>query len=1484
MIHGDLQIDQEAFFVIDDSTEQGTKAEHNFELDTFNNYGHMQVLGAQTHNNMNVKLMPFRFSNLGTMAFYNRLDLNNDDGSVTFENPYGNYPDLEYDNSGTICFQNINKVLQEVRFGGQGCVRIGKNTNYFASSIYRTHTYYLESDAYLYFNNDEHGIQQAVYGLKPDNELRFNYVGSKFNWGYHGNTLYFYDNNGYESIFEVGLLEKEGFEFTLTGNNCPDPNNGGVTVDKEQPSISKRYINDCVVSVKYTREPLYDQTPPACKPCPEPREFDANFYDIVLKNQREREFHEYYEEWNEEDNGQWVTRSGIVYVTDDEGGKLTTSTSTFPHFTEYTTTFTTTEDDGSFVTESGVVLISTDPNGEQYTTTSIIPPPYTEYTTTFTTTEDDGSVVTESGVVLVTTNSDRDLYTTTSIIPPPYTEYTTTFTTTEDDGSVVTESGVVLVTTNSDRDLYTTTSIIPPPYTEYTTTFTTTEDDGSVVTESGVVLVTTNSDRDLYTTTSIIPPPYTEYTTTFTTTEDDGSVVTESGVVLVTTNSDRDLYTTTSMFERPTSSYMSSFGDGISSSEAAPEDSTSSMLTSQVVSTTDVIQEISSEEVSSSSTYSSFVTSVETSIEYDPETSVEYDPATSVEDDSETSSSHLTERTTSLVSDYPEASSFSSLSSGYLWQNSSAPAYSTVVEPSDSDVPLTTGTPLQSTQIVSSSTVNFPTTTITSHPPHLTTSTTTEVYSEWTITTVIIVTNPDGTVQTKTAVIIDPTDSDGNWYTITSWLEDAEETSSSELHSDWSYTTTIVITEPDGSVETKTAIVVDPQNSEGDWYTYTSFLDDTETTTESTETTLVQQPSTIHMESDLVSSELHSDWSYTTTIVITEPDGSVETKTAIVVDPQNSEGDWYTYTSFLDDNEATTEPNTGATEVYDHPTSTITTTWSGTFVTTMTFPGDDIDTVIIATPVDTVTITQTWTGSEPTTSTIKGQFTDTIVVSIPSNVGEDNQSNEDEDNTTNETFVVTEYITTYISELGDGSMTTASANVVVSSNDEGQLFTSSSVLPFVTTYTTTVVVTLEGQQATTDVYEVVISSDNQGTASTNTRPVADVIATDGATPEYEGSNQGNTDQGNTDQGNTDQGNTDQGNTDQGNTVQGNTDQGNTNQGNTNESSGNQATEQSSNDEGNFNQGTPVELGVANEVNANQDISNGNIANQGAEGQGSLNQGLENEVDEEIIYQGNTNQGESSGDATGIAPDNVVGNEGVVADEVIANGEGANVEANVEGANVEGANVEGANVEGANFEANVEGANVEGANVEGANVEGANVEGANVEGANVEGANGLANGEADVESNVVSNVEANGEGSNGVANGESSTGGIEDEVVIVPENEHLDGSLTTMNGESVAPTSIDYFATIATVNPESHNDHEGSHRAPPVEDFVIGSTHEVEEFVNKASSMEYPMISWSMKQVEFRIPEDNRAAVEGLKGVYNRVLNEEATYCVKVLVI
>ncbi|CAN3366099.1 hypothetical protein DICA4_E30526 [Diutina catenulata] len=302
---------------------------------------------------------------------------------------------------------------------------------------------------------------------------------------------------------------------------------------------------------------------------------------------------EYTTTWTTTDNGFTQTDSGVVIVTTDEEGSLTTTTSVFPQptceeCTEFTTTWATTDEDGSTNTDSGIIVITTDDQGALTTTTSIFPRPTceecTEFTTTWTTTEGERTL-TESGVVIVTTDGEGALTTTTSLFPQPTceecTEFTTTWTTTDEIGATQTESGVVIITTDDQGALTTTTSLFPqetceectkisstwtmtgddmtstlpecPECTTFTTEWTTTDDEGATVTESGVVIVTTDEEGELTTTTSLFPqwtntecPECTESTSTIVITEDEVTV-TDSDVN-VSTDEESELVPTTSVF------------------------------------------------------------------------------------------------------------------------------------------------------------------------------------------------------------------------------------------------------------------------------------------------------------------------------------------------------------------------------------------------------------------------------------------------------------------------------------------------------------------------------------------------------------------------------------------------------------------------------------------------------------------------------------------------------------------------------------------------------------------------------------------------------------------------------------------------------------------------------------------------------------------------------------------------------------------------
>ncbi|CAN3502380.1 hypothetical protein DICA1_E09010 [Diutina catenulata] len=277
--------------------------------------------------------------------------------------------------------------------------------------------------------------------------------------------------------------------------------------------------------------------------------------------------------WVTTEDNVTATDSGVIVVTTDEEGVLTTSTSVFPRptceeCTTFATTWITTDEEGTH-TDSGVVVVTTDEEGQLSTTTSVFPRPTCEecttFTTTWTTTDEQGQSQTESGVVEVTTDEQGQLSTTTSVFPQPTpneceecTEFTTTFTTTDEEGATRTDSGVVIVTTDEEGALTTTTSMFPnaeecPECTEFTTEWTIIDDEGYTRTDSGVVIVSTDPAGALTTTTSMFPdaeecPECTEFTTTFTTTDEEGATRTDSGVVIVTTDEEGALTTTTSMF------------------------------------------------------------------------------------------------------------------------------------------------------------------------------------------------------------------------------------------------------------------------------------------------------------------------------------------------------------------------------------------------------------------------------------------------------------------------------------------------------------------------------------------------------------------------------------------------------------------------------------------------------------------------------------------------------------------------------------------------------------------------------------------------------------------------------------------------------------------------------------------------------------------------------------------------------------------------
>ncbi|EAZ63274.2 hyphally regulated cell wall protein, partial [Scheffersomyces stipitis CBS 6054] len=93
------------------------------------------------------------------------------------------------------------------------------------------------------------------------------------------------------------------------------------------------------------------------------------------------------------------------------------------------------------------------------------------------------------------------------------------------------------------------------------------------------------------------------------------------------------------------------------------------------------------------------------------------------------------------------------------------------------------------------------------------------------------------------------------------------------------YTTTFTTTEPDGSVETESGVVLISTDDSGSWFTTTSlFPESTAEPTEYTTTFTTTEPDgSVETESEPSNAE---PTEYTTTFATTEPDGSVETETA----------------------------------------------------------------------------------------------------------------------------------------------------------------------------------------------------------------------------------------------------------------------------------------------------------------------------------------------------------------------------------------------------------------------------------------------------------------------------------------------------------------------------------------------------------------------------------------------------------------------------
>ncbi|CAN3369569.1 hypothetical protein DICA3_F26324 [Diutina catenulata] len=788
------------------------------------------------------------------------------------------------------------------------------------------------------------------------------------------------------------------------------------------------------------------------------------------------------------EDGESSTGTGIVHVTTDSDGALSTWTTLAPQetcadCTEYTTTWTTTGEDGKPTTGSGIVDVTTDSDGSLVTSTSNYPQPSetgcaecTEYTTTWTTTGEDGKPTTGSGIVDVTTDSDGSLVTSTSNYPEPSnsecadcTEYTTTWTTTGEDGKPTTGSGIVDVTTDSDGSLVTSTSNYPQPSetgcaecTEYTTTWTTTGEDGKPTTGSGIVDVTTDSDGSLVTSTSNYPEPSnsecadcTEYTTTWTTTGEDGKPTTGSGIVDVTTDSDGSLVTSTSNYPQPsetgcaecteyTTTWTTTGEDGKPTTGSGIVDVTTDSDGSLVTSTSNY-PEPSNSECADCTEYTTTWT-------------------TTGEDGKPTTGSGIVDVTTdsdgSLVtstSNYPQPSETGC---------AECTEYTTTWTTTGEDGKPTTGSGIvdvttDSDGSLVTSTSNYP------EPSNSECADCTEYTTTWTTT------GEDGKPTTGSGIVDVTTDSDGSLVTSTSNYPQPSETGCAECTE---YTTTWTTTGEDGKPTTGSGIVDVTTDSDGSLVTSTSnypqpsetgCAECTEYTTTWTTTGEDGKPTT---GSGIVD-------------VTTDSDGSLVTSTSNYPEPSNSEcADCTEYTTTWTTTGEDGKPTTGSGIV------DVTTDSDGSLVTSTSNYPQPSETGCAECTEYTTTWTTTGEDGKPTTgSGIVDVTTDSdgSLVTSTSNYPEPSNS---------ECADCTEYTTTWTTTGEDGKPTTGSGIVDVTTDSDGSLVTSTSNYPQpsetgcaeCTEYTTTWTTTGEDGKPTTGSGIVDVTTDSDGSLVTST--------------------------------------------------------------------------------------------------------------------------------------------------------------------------------------------------------------------------------------------------------------------------------------------------------------------------------------------------------------------------------------------------------------
>ncbi|CAN3486279.1 hypothetical protein DICA0_F31692 [Diutina catenulata] len=876
------------------------------------------------------------------------------------------------------------------------------------------------------------------------------------------------------------------------------------------------------------------------------------------------------------------TDSGVVAVTTDSQGSLTTSTSAFPKpskesssitgcpdCTEFTTTWTTTDAEGNPETDSGVVAVTTDSQGSLTTSTSAFPKPSkesssetsseatsesasetgcpdcTEFTTTWTTTDAEGNPETDSGVVAVTTDSQGSLTTSTSAFPKPSkefssitgcpdcTEFTTTWTTTDAEGNPETDSGVVAVTTDSQGSLTTSTSAFPKPSkesssetsseatsesasetgcpdcTEFTTTWTTTDAEGNPETDSGVVAVTTDSQGSLTTSTSAFPKPSkesssitgcpdcTEFTTTWTTTDAEGNPETDSGVVAVTTDSQGSLTTSTSAFPKPSKE---------SSSETSSEATSESASETGCPDCTEFTTTWTTTDAEGNPETDSGVVAVTTDSQGSLTTSTSAFPKPSKESSSETSSEATSE--SASETGCPDCTEFTTTWTTTDAEGNPETDSGVVAVTTDSQGSLTTSTSAFPKPSKESSS-------ITGCPDC------TEFTTTWTTT------DAEGNPETDSGVVAVTTDSQGSLTTSTSaFPKPSKESSSITGCPDCTeFTTTWTTTDAEGNPETDSGVVAVTTDSQGSLTTSTSAF-----------------PKPSKESSSETSSEATSESAsetgcpdcteFTTTWTTTDAEGNPETDSGVVAVTTDSQGSLTTSTSAFPKPSKESSSITGCPDCTEFTTTwtttdaegnpetdsgvvAVTTDSQGSLTTsTSAFPKPSKESSSITGCPDCTEFTTTWTttdaeGNPETDSGVVAVTTDsqgslttsTSAFPKPSKESSSETSSEATSESASETGCpdCTEFTTTWTTTDAEGNPETDSGVVAVTTDSQGSLTTSTSAFPkpskesssitgcpdcteFTTTWTTT---DAEGNPET-DSGVVAVTTDSQGSLTTST--------------------------------------------------------------------------------------------------------------------------------------------------------------------------------------------------------------------------------------------------------------------------------------------------------------------------------------------------------------------------------------------------------------